>query len=204
MHWRAPEFGGQTKVKVKVLDTRSCPTLCDPLACSLPGSSVHGILQARILEWVAIPFSRGPSQPRDWTQVSCIAGRFFTVWATRENWIQILALSFMTWGPRQAVESLYTSQFPLIICACFEDEMKGNMCMVHILAQSGFSVHGISLSCASLFWGNGVFEICFNIWILSVKFSNLCWNKKKKKKRKITWADLWPEMKASVKSIHKP
>ena len=49
-----------------------------------PGSSVHGILQARILEWVAIPFSRGFSWPRDWTQVSCIAGRFFTVWAIRE------------------------------------------------------------------------------------------------------------------------
>ena len=51
---------------------------------SLPGSSVHGILQARILEWVAISFSRRSSQPKDWTQVSCIAGRFFTNWATRE------------------------------------------------------------------------------------------------------------------------
>ena len=48
--------------------------------CSPPGSSVHEILQARILEWVAIPFSRGSSQPRDQTQVSCIAGRFFTIW----------------------------------------------------------------------------------------------------------------------------
>ena len=50
----------------------------------LPGSSVHGILLARILEWIAIPFSRGSSQPGDWTQVSCTAGRFFTVWATRK------------------------------------------------------------------------------------------------------------------------
>ena len=55
------------------------PTLCDPMDCSLPDSSVHGILQARILEWVAIPFSRASSQPRDQTWVSCIAGRFFTV-----------------------------------------------------------------------------------------------------------------------------
>ena len=55
-----------------------CPALCDPMDNSLPGSSVHGILQARILsEWVAIPFSRGYSWPRDGTQVSCIAGRFF-------------------------------------------------------------------------------------------------------------------------------
>ena len=53
-------------------------TLWDPMDCSLPGSSVHRILQARILEWVAIPFSRGSSQPRDQTQVSHIAGRFFT------------------------------------------------------------------------------------------------------------------------------
>ena len=52
--------------------------------CSLPGSSVHEILQARILEWVTVPFSRGSFQARDQTQVSHIAGRFFTVWATRE------------------------------------------------------------------------------------------------------------------------
>ena len=50
---------------VKVLAAQSCPTLCDPVDCSPPGSSVYGILQARILEWVAIPFSRGSSQPRN-------------------------------------------------------------------------------------------------------------------------------------------
>ena len=55
--------------------TQSCPTLCDPM-----DYTVHGILQARILEWLAFPFSRGSSQPRDQTQVSCIAGRFFTSW----------------------------------------------------------------------------------------------------------------------------
>ena len=65
---------------------QSCPTLCDPMDCSLPGSSVHGIFQARVPEWVAISFSRGSSQPRDWTQVSHIVGRHFTVWAlTRHN-----------------------------------------------------------------------------------------------------------------------
>ena len=57
-----------------------CPTLCDPVDCSLPGSSLHGILQARILEWVAISFSRGSSQPRDGTRVSFIAGRRFNLW----------------------------------------------------------------------------------------------------------------------------
>ena len=67
-----------------VLVTQSCPTLCDPMGCSPPGSSVHGILQVWILEWVAVPLSRGSSPPRDRTQVSCIAGRFFTIWATNE------------------------------------------------------------------------------------------------------------------------
>ena len=70
--------------EVKVLVVQSCMTSFNTMDCSPPGSSVHGILQARILEWVAIPFSRGSSQPRDWTWVSCIAGGFFTVWATRE------------------------------------------------------------------------------------------------------------------------
>ena len=75
------------KVKVKVFVIQSCPTLCDPTDCSLPDSSVHGFLQARILEWVAIPFSRGSSWPRNQTQVSWIAGRFFTIWVTREAYI---------------------------------------------------------------------------------------------------------------------
>ena len=62
---------------------QSCPTLCNPIDCSLPGSSVHEILQARILEWVAISFSRGSSWPRDQTLISLFVGRFFTSWATR-------------------------------------------------------------------------------------------------------------------------
>ena len=61
-----------------------CVTLCNSLDCSPPGSSVHGILQARILEWVPTPSSRGSSQPRDWTQVSRIAGGFFTTSTTWE------------------------------------------------------------------------------------------------------------------------
>ena len=71
-------------LKVKVLVTQSCPTLCDPTGYSPPGFSVKGILQAGILEWVAIPFFRGSSWPRDQTQVSCITGKFFIIWGTRE------------------------------------------------------------------------------------------------------------------------
>ena len=61
-----------------VVVAQSCPTLCDPMDCNPPDSSVHGIFQIRILELVVIPFSRGSSHPRDWTWVSRIMGRFFT------------------------------------------------------------------------------------------------------------------------------
>ena len=63
---------------IMCMSAQSCLTLCDPKDCGPPGSSVHGILRARILEWVAISFSRGSSRPRDQTRVSCIAGGFFT------------------------------------------------------------------------------------------------------------------------------
>ena len=76
-HWKWM-FKVNTLLKVKV--AQLCPTICNPM-----DYTVHGILQARILEWVAFPFSRGSSQPRDQTQVSHIAGRFFTSWATRET-----------------------------------------------------------------------------------------------------------------------
>ena len=69
------ESPGKPEVKV----AQPCPTLCDPM-----DYTVHGILQARILEWVAFPFSRGSSPPRDRTQVSRIGGRRFNLWATRE------------------------------------------------------------------------------------------------------------------------
>ena len=71
------------KVKVKMLFFQSCLTLCDPMDCSSPGSSIHRIFETRKLKWVAISSSRGLSQSKDWTQVSCIAGRLFTDWATR-------------------------------------------------------------------------------------------------------------------------
>ena len=75
------------------LVTQSCPTLWDPLDCSPPGASVHGILHARILEWVAISFSRGSSWPRDQTQVSCICRQVVYHWVTREalgTWCPVL------------------------------------------------------------------------------------------------------------------
>ena len=68
-----------------VLVAQSCPTLHDPMDCSPPGSSVHGIYQTRILQLVAIPFYRVSSQPSDGTQISCITGRIFTIWATKKT-----------------------------------------------------------------------------------------------------------------------
>ena len=72
----------EVKWKSEVKFSQSWPTLCDPM-----DYTVHGILQARILEWVVFPSFRGSSQPRNWTQVSHIAHRFFTSWATRETLI---------------------------------------------------------------------------------------------------------------------
>ena len=78
--------------------------------CSLPGSSVHGILLARILEWVAVLFSRGSFWPRDWICGSCIAGKFFTVWATREALSQVCGFELQDL-PFEIIVSLYSSCF---------------------------------------------------------------------------------------------
>ena len=79
---------------------QSCLTLCDPMDCSLPGSLVHGILQARILKWVAISFSRGSSQPGNRTWVSHIAGRCITIWdLLLELWLNIFYIRRRQWHP---------------------------------------------------------------------------------------------------------
>ena len=83
-----------------VLVDQLCPTLCDPMDYSPLGSSVHGILQARMLEWVVISFSRGSSWPRDQTWVSCIAGGLFAIWATRESCYSPKKFPMVAWYPR--------------------------------------------------------------------------------------------------------
>ena len=94
-------------VIMTVLVAQLCMTLCEPMNCSPSGSSVHGILKTKMLEWVAIPFSSGSSQPRDQTWVSCIAGSFFTIWATREApgvagksqfWLQVGTVSLTSFS----------------------------------------------------------------------------------------------------------
>ena len=82
--WKESERKKESEV------TQLYPTVCDPVDCSLPGSSVHGILQARTLEWVTISFSRGSSWPRDWARVSHIGGWSLNLWATREAKINLI------------------------------------------------------------------------------------------------------------------
>ena len=93
--------------KVKV--AQSCLTLCDPM-----DYIVHGILSARILEWVAFPFSRGSSQPRNRTQVSCIAGRLFSSWATKET----------TW---ELIKYVVEIQVQVIIVYCLNIHLHSNV-----------------------------------------------------------------------------
>ena len=100
----------------KVLVTQSCPTLCDPMDYISPGSSVHGILQARILECVAMPFCRGSSPPRDWFLVSGIAGRFFTIWAIRDAPKASESVSCSTLWKSQSYTSKYVLDIFHFIC----------------------------------------------------------------------------------------
>ena len=108
---------------------QACPTLCDPLDCGPPGSSVHGILQARILEWVAMPSSRGSFQPRKRTHISYIADGFFTQWVTWEAPI-------MHWKKSESE----VAQSCLILCDPVDCSLPGS------------SVHGI-LQARILEWG---------------------------------------------------
>ena len=110
------------KMKVKV--AQSCSTLCDPMDGSLPGSSVHGILQARILEWLAIPFSRRSSQLRDRIQVSRIACGFFTVW-TREgeayfNFILNLVLCLIGFEYITFLQKHCDPVYKELFCNCYD------------------------------------------------------------------------------------
>ena len=107
--------------------TQLCPTLCDPMDCSLPGSSVHGIFQAMVLEWIAISFSRWSSRPRDWTQVSRIVDRSFTTWATREPHLEAQFASanpkfpFLPSPTHPPPWQLLISSLYLWVCFCFID-----------------------------------------------------------------------------------
>ena len=108
--------------EVKV--TESCPTLCNPM-----DYTVHGVLQARILEWAAFPFSRGSSQPKDRTQVSCIAGGFLTNWAIRE-----------AYSPRASSVLLTKVKLGLWVCTSMESQLSPFSSMGHWHVNSGMQL----------------------------------------------------------------
>ena len=123
---------------------QSYPTLCDPMDCSLPGSSVHGIFQARKLEWVAISFSRGSSQPRYWTQVSCIVGRCFyhlSHQGSPPSWSPYLVFHRQHPSPHQ-VQMLFSSIF--FLCFIF----------IHALNKYLKSAHNVPNWCRTLGYGS--------------------------------------------------
>ena len=107
---------------------------------SLPGSSVHGILWARMLEWVAIPFSRGSSRPRDQTQVSCIAGRFPTIWATREAFLMGFLCGLPQWASllAQTVKKLPAIQETLVQTLGQEDPLEKGMATPPVFLSGEF------------------------------------------------------------------
>ena len=151
---------------------QSCATLCDPMDCSLPGFSVHGIFPARVLEWVAISFSRGSSQPRNRTRVSRVAGRRFTLWPIQRKPLEYKAGQHPTTSStrmphlnnkQSEVAQLYPTLWDPLDCSL-----------------PGFSVHGIFqariLECVAIFfsrkssqprdwtWVSCIVGRCFIIW----------------------------------------
>ena len=115
---------------------QSCPTLCDPVDCSLPGSCVHGILQARILEWVAISFSRGSCRPRDRTQVSRIGHRCFNLWATREVPWYVGVPPNCSILKRNLIIFLWGSALDYFLPKTLNKAFQGNLWFVYLLAQA--------------------------------------------------------------------
>ena len=154
---------------------QSCPTLCDPM-----DYTVHGILQARILEWIAIPFSRGSSQPRDWTQVPHVVGGFFTSWATREanTWE---AFSYLFSSKKHSWE-LWEDNFDLIKTLIgrsplLQGEITSDLCKSKFEGGIPWSSRGLRLR-ASTAWGTG------SIPGLGTKILLACISAKRKKKKK--------------------
>ena len=132
---------------------QSCPTLCKAMDCNPPGFSVHGILYARRLEWVAFHFSRGSFQPRDWTQVSCLADGFFTFWATQGSPTDLSSFNshsspalWGNWGPRGYRLSLPLSSLqPLNKYFLFSEPWCTRLTKPLVMGNNGYTCRGICI-----------------------------------------------------------
>ena len=118
-------------------DALSWSTVCDPMDCSLPGSSVHGILQARMLEWVAISSSRGSSWPKDWTCISCFAGGFFYHWVTWEALWDLYLAAYL----RPILGTIFSPLKPWDSCFIWESLT----CVPQIMVNSSRSFKGVGI-----------------------------------------------------------
>ena len=207
LHWQAGLFTTSTRTGKRKICwpqkatnvserevAQSCLTLCDPMDCSLPGSSVHGIFQAIVLEWIAISFSKGSSQPRDQTQVSRIVDRRFTVWATR-------AVGFSTYTELgdQDLGSFKTGwrrPFPLLLHEAgslkkvpprWQCRLENISIQKHRIQTKNVSVFQVG---NSLPWECATMGSCF-MWVwIPINIIHVLWNasrwkisQKKKKKR---------------------
>ena len=156
-------------MKVESSVAQSCLTLCNPMDCSLPGSSVHRILQVRILEWVAISFSRGSSQPRDQTRVSHIVGRCFTIWATREISILEWAAFPFSRGSSQPRDRTQVSRFAgrFFTSWATQEGLKSRTCYFWYIWT--FSM----LFCFFVYHFSLYFPISLSLWMHRVFFITL-------------------------------
>ena len=130
---------------------------------SLPGSSVHGIIQARILEWAAIPFSRGSSQPRNQTQVSCIAGRFFTIWATKEAHMYIYTTFYLSINQLKDIWVISTF-------GCYEQYFNEHLCISSVWTDVFISLECIFIHLGEALLGHMV-TLSLTFWGTAILFS---------------------------------
>ena len=140
-----------------VLVTQLCPILCDSMDCNMPGFSVHWILQARILELVAILFFRGSSWLTEWIWVTCIVGRFFLIWATREALYVSLLFSHSVMTDSLQLHELQHSRLP---CPSLFPKACSNSCLLSLWGHPiiSFSVIPFS-SCLQSFPASGSFQM---------------------------------------------
>ena len=147
------------------LVAKLCLTLCNPMDHSPPGSSVLGIFQARILEWVAISFSRGSSPPWDWTWVSYIAGGFFANWATRE------APFFHDFSNLNLFVLVRLAKVFLLLLIFSKSQRSILLIFLHLPSSYLFLLWSLLFPSICYFWISLIFICNFLRWKIKLRFS---------------------------------